>query len=85
MKRKSNTTWSSLCVALVVTCAMAGSVFAHHGWSQYDATKTLNFTGIIRESSYSNPHGLIRLQVNGENGKVRLVGLAPPSRMGSRL
>jgi len=84
MRRKSNTNWIWLWVALVVTCLMAKSVFAHHGWSSYDASKTLNFTGVIRESSYSNPHGLIRLQVDGENGKVWLVVLAPPSRMSNR-
>jgi Family of unknown function (DUF6152) len=84
MRRKSITTWRWLCAALVLTCVMAGSAFAHHGWSQYDATKTLNFTGVIRRSSYSNPHGLIRLQVDGENGKVWLVVLAPPARMSGR-
>jgi hypothetical protein len=73
-----------LCVVLVATCVMAGSVFAHHGWSSYDASKTLNFTGVIRESSYSNPHGQIKFQVDGGNGKVWLVVLAPPSRMGAR-
>jgi hypothetical protein len=84
MRRRSNTIWRWLCVALVMTCVMTGSVFAHHGWSHYDASKTLNFTGIIRKSSYSNPHGMIRLQVDGENGKVWLVVLAPPSRMSNR-
>ncbi len=81
---RSKVNWLRLCVVLVATCVMAGSVFAHHGWSSYDASKTLNFTGVIRESSYSNPHGQIKLQVDGGNGKVWLVVLAPPSRMGAR-
>jgi Family of unknown function (DUF6152) len=80
---RSKLNWRWLCV-LVVTCAMFSTVFAHHGWSSYDASKTLNFTGVIRESSYSNPHGMMRLQVDGGNGKVWLVVLAPPSRMKSR-
>jgi len=84
MKRRTSATWRWLCIALVATSETAGSVFAHHGWSHYDASKTLNFTGVIRESSYSNPHGLIRLQVDGGNGKVWLVVLAPPSRMSAR-
>ncbi len=82
IKRELNT--RKLCIALMITCAMAGAVFAHHGWSHYDAKKTLNFTGVIKESSYSNPHGLIRLQEGGETGKVWLVVLAPPSRMSNR-
>jgi hypothetical protein len=83
MIRKTKT-WSGLCVALMVTSVMAATVLAHHGWSEYDASKTLEFTGVIRESSYSNPHGMIKLQVDGGNGKVWLVVLAPPSRMSGR-
>jgi len=77
-------TWRWLAVALVVMFVTAGSIYAHHGWGHYDASKGLNFTGVIRESSYSNPHGLIRLQVDDGKGKVWLVVLAPPSRMSSR-
>jgi hypothetical protein len=68
----------------MMTSLMAVTVFAHHGWSHYDASKTLNFTGVIRESSYSNPHGMIKLQIDGGNGKVWLVVLAPPARMSNR-
>lgn len=81
MRSKSTPRW--LCV-LVVTCTLTGVVFAHHGWSSYDASKTLNFTGVIRESGYSNPHGTIRLELNDGSGKVWLVVLAPPSRMNTR-
>jgi hypothetical protein len=84
MTRNSNTTWRGLWTALVMTSVMAVTVFAHHGWSEYDASKTLDFTGVIRESSYSNPHGKINLQIDGGNGKVWLVVLAPPSRMSNR-
>jgi hypothetical protein len=65
----------------VVAAAVA---LAHHGWSDYDATKTLELTGSIQESSYSNPHGLIRLRAGGEGGKTWLCVLAPPSRMSNR-
>lgn len=53
----------------------------HHGWSSYDQTKTLKFTGKILEMGYDNPHGIIKLQV--EKKKWTVV-LAPPSRMESR-
>lgn len=53
----------------------------HHGWSNYDQTKTLNFTGKILEATYENPHGMIKLEVDK---KVWNVVLAPPSRMESR-
>ncbi len=56
-------------------------VAAHHGWSEYDSTKPLTFTGKILESGYEHPHGHIRLATPG---KTWLVVLAPPSRMENR-
>jgi hypothetical protein len=56
----------------------AASASAHHGWGGYDASKVLNLTGTIRESSYEHPHGTIRLVVDNATWDVVL---APPSRM----
>ena len=67
-----------------LAAALAGSAWAHHGWTGYDEQKTLTLTGVIRESSWENPHGLIRLQSEEGKGKTWLVYLAPPSRMDSR-
>jgi hypothetical protein len=53
----------------------------HHGWSSYDQTKTLKFTGKILEVGYENPHSVIKLEVEK---KTWTVVLAPPSRMSSR-
>ena len=54
---------------------------AHHGWSEYDSTKSLTFTGKVLASGYEHPHGHIRLETPG---KTWLVILAPPSRMENR-
>jgi hypothetical protein len=54
---------------------------AHHGWSEYDSSRTLTLSGTIRESGYEHPHGHIRLEAAG---KTWHVVLAPPSRMQSR-
>jgi hypothetical protein len=70
-------------MALMAMALAITTLQAHHGWSDYDQTKTLTLKGIIREMSYSNPHGTIRLQEN-ENGKTWTAVLAPPSRMTSR-
>ena len=63
-----------------IACLVSFAPF-HHGWSNYDQTKTLNFTGKILTSSYENPHGMITLEV--KNKKWTVV-LAPPSRMETR-
>ena len=54
---------------------------AHHGWSEYDSSKTLKLTGKIVASGYEHPHGFVRLQTPD---KTWHVVLAPPSRMEAR-
>jgi hypothetical protein len=61
--------------------ALPAAALAHHGWSEYDGTKTLNLTGKIVESGYEHPHGHVRLETPG---KTWSVVLAPPSRMERR-
>jgi hypothetical protein len=63
---------------------VASFALGHHGWSDYDESKTLNLTGVIRESTYASPHGTIRLEVSGENAATWHCILAPPSRMNRR-
>lgn len=65
----------------VALACLSFTVVLHHGWANYDQTKTLNFTGEILESSYENPHGMLKLKVDD---KIWTVVLAPPSRMESR-
>ena len=71
---------AALLVAAVLLLA-AGRASAHHGWSEYDAGRTLTVTGAILESGYDNPHVFVRLKAGD---KVWRVILAPPSRMESR-
>ena len=74
----------NLAVCGTLMAILAGTALGHHGWTGYDEQKTLTLTGVIRESSWENPHGLIRLQADEGKGKTWLVYLAPPSRMESR-
>ena len=57
------------------------TVLAHHGWSEYDASKALKLTGKIVDSGYEHPHGHVRLETPGKTWNVVL---APPSRMERR-
>ena len=66
-------------MAIAIAVPLAAS--AHHGWSEYDSSKTLKLTGKIAESGYEHPHGHVRLEVPG---KTWSVVLAPPSRMERR-
>ena len=53
----------------------------HHGWADYDQTKTLDYTGVIQSSAYENPHAVIKVK-DGE--KTWTVILAPVTRMTDR-
>jgi membrane protein implicated in regulation of membrane protease activity len=68
-------------IAFLAIALVCISFTFHHGWSSYDQKKVLNFTGKIVEYSYDNPHGMLKLEVDG---KTWTVVLAPPSRMESR-
>jgi Family of unknown function (DUF6152) len=68
-------------VVVAGVLAVVGVAGAHHGWSGYDAGKTLTLTGIIKEAGYEHPHGSVRLETPD---KAWIVVLAPPSRMENR-
>lgn len=53
----------------------------HHGWSEYDSSKSLKLSGTVLESGYEHPHGHIRFEAPGKTWRVIL---APPSRMERR-
>jgi hypothetical protein len=72
---------ASLALATIAASAIPSALLAHHGWSGYDADKTLKLTGTITESTYANPHGQVTLKTAD---KTWTVVLAPPGRMENR-
>ena len=66
---------------LPLVTALSLPAYAHHGWSEYDSSNTLNLTGTIKEAGYEHPHGHVRLETPE---KTWSVVLAPPSRMERR-
>lgn len=71
---------AKLLLILSLPLAMAFSVL-HHGWANYDQTTTLDYTGLVKEITYENPHGMLQLE---HEDKTWTVVLAPPSRMNAR-
>lgn len=53
----------------------------HHGWSNYDQSKKLDYTGSIVESAYENPHATAKVKYKN---KTWTVILAPVSRLEAR-
>jgi len=73
-----------LALAGLLATTGAASALVHHGWSEYDSTRTLNLTGTVQNIRYGNPHVLIGLRTKGRSGRVWEAVLAPPSRMEAR-
>jgi hypothetical protein len=72
--------WQLLVAGLVVLIAFSFKPL-HHGWANYDQTKTLDYTGVVEEFKFENPHATARVK---DKNKTWLVILAPTSRMESR-
>lgn len=69
---------TSLALAVLL---MVSFTVLHHGWSEYDQTKPLDFKTTIEESIYENPHVLAKVKYKKE---LITVFLAPTSRMTDR-
>lgn len=65
----------------VLAMLVATQAVAHHGWSEYDASRPLQLRGTIEDSGYVHPHGFVRLKTADRNWTVVL---APPTRMENR-
>lgn len=66
----------TLALALIPTVA-----FAHHGWSSYDASKTIEITAPLTSVQWGNPHGSAKVRYQNKTWDVVL---APVSRMEAR-
>ena len=66
----------TLALALVPAAA-----FAHHGWSSYDANKTIEITAPLSSVTWGNPHGSAKVRYQNKTWDVVL---APVSRMEAR-
>ena len=73
------TRWFKLTAAAGL--AIAAPAFAHHGWSSYDAGKTIRVTAPLTNVTWGNPHGTARVMWQRKQWDVVL---APTSRMEAR-
>src|SRR2546426_4993162 len=67
--------------------ASAVPVFAHHSFSaEYDSSKPINVTGVVRKVEWQNPHIWFYVDVKDANGKVTTWGFSggPPGMLTRR-
>lgn len=68
-------------LAFLGLAAIPAIAFAHHGWSSYDADKTITHTATLKDVTWGNPHGSAKVRYQGKDWDVVL---APVSRMEAR-
>ena len=69
---------SLLAIGLILTVM---PVAAHHSFdAEYDSTKIANFTGVVTQVEWQNPHALLFANVKDESGATRNMRfeLGPP-------
>jgi hypothetical protein len=56
--------------AFFVVLTLSAPLFAHHGNSAYDMSKTVPMKGTVTKFEYSNPHTQIYYDVTDDKGEV---------------
>ena len=57
--------------AAITAIALASPAFAHHGWS-WTTGGNIDLTGTVSEANLGNPHGILKVDVDGETWTVEV-------------
>ena len=81
--RKGKTMTRNL-LTVAILLALATPVLGHHSEAaEYDSTKPVKVTGILKKVEWQNPHVWFYVDVKDENGKITTWGFsgAPPGAL----
>jgi hypothetical protein len=71
-----------LAVAITLALSFSLNVLAHHGWADFDRSKTVEISGVIVESKYENPHCYVKLKGEQDEWVVELSAVPRMKRNG---
>ena len=74
-------------LSIGVLLASAAAAFAHHSFAaEYDSSKPVHVTGVVKKVEWQNPHIWFYVDVKDENGKVTTWGFSggPPGMLARR-
>lgn len=57
-------------IACLPLWLITGVAYAHHSFVSFDMKKTVQFTGVVREFNWTNPHSYIMLETVDSNGRT---------------
>jgi hypothetical protein len=55
-------------IALWVMLGIGGGALAHHSNTPFDMSRMLETAGVVEEANFKNPHSLLTLRIDGDNG-----------------
>jgi len=61
----------SLLLVLLVALGQVSTAQAHHGWA-WTTGGNIELTGAIKSAELGNPHGVLKIDVNGEEWAVEI-------------
>ena len=56
------------------------SVYAHHSFAMFDATKSVTLTGTVKQVDYANPHVWVYLTVMNNKGEYQYIYNVQPQK-----
>jgi len=62
-------TIKSAALAGLVAALLAAPALAHHSFAMFDADKTVELSGTVKELQWTNPHSWLQVMVESADGK----------------
>jgi hypothetical protein len=66
-------------LALAFGVMACGPAFAHHSFAMFDATKTRELVGVVKDYQATNPHGYLDVMVTAKSGHTQEWSVEAPS------
>lgn len=63
--------FSILSITILLLAGVATTVLAHHGWA-WTTGGNIDLSGAIKSVKLGNPHGIVKVDVNGEEWTVEV-------------
>ena len=68
-------TLKTIGLAAVAVSLLAVPALAHHSFAMFDADKTVEMTGTVKDLEWTNPHSWLQVEVTDDKGKASEWGL----------
>lgn len=63
--------WPKFFSRLAIVLIYSTAVFAHHGTTAYDVSKTITTEAIVTTFEWANPHCLLEVDIKDASGKIQ--------------